>query len=135
MKSIFLFAATLLMFNLSSAQTADYYVKNGNLMVNKGNSTSTFETGSYDPIIDFADGTLNGKNYLIYWTSKGKSYMCTLREDGKWSSKSDFDCQCRKNISKIKFIANNTLMITCSNGNRFKKTIGQSGGGSESQQY
>jgi hypothetical protein len=134
MKKLFLMATMLLTIGFLNAQSADYFVKNSDLMVSKSGSTSTFAEGYSDPITDFAEGILNGKNYLIYWTNKGNAYICTLKEDGKWSSKSDFSCQCRnsnKGISKIKFIDQQTLIITCENGDRYKKTITSGGGGSE----
>lgn len=135
MKQILLMATILLMFEAAKAQSADYFVKGGNIMVTKGNTTSTFVEGYPDPVIDFSEGNLNGKNYLIYWTTKGNAYICTLRTDGSWSSKSDFSCQCRngeKSIGKIKFVDQQTLIITCENGDRYKKTITAGGGGSES---
>lgn len=117
---------------LANAQSADYFVKNGDLMVRRGNSTSTFENGGSNPIVDFAEGELNGKYYLIYWKSNGESKICTLRQDGTWSSQSDFTCQCGKQIDKIKFLDSQTLIITCTDGKRYKKTINLGGGGSES---
>lgn len=132
MKQIVLIAAMLLTFGFANAQSADYFVKNGDLMVRKGNTTSTFERGGYNPIIDFAEGELNGKYYLIYWKSNGESKICTINESGKWSSQSDFRCRCGKEIDKIKFVDNQTLIITCTDGKRYKKTITPGGGGSES---
>ena len=114
------------------AQTADYFISNGNLMLKKGNTTSTFEYGySSNPIVDYAEGQLNGKYYLIYWRLKGETKICTIREDGSWSAQSDFRCGCYNQVSKIKFIDSQTLIITCYNGKRFKKTIDSGGGGSE----
>ena len=55
----------------------------------------------------------------------------TIREDGKWSDQTDFRCGCGKDIEKIKFVDSQTLIITCSNGKRFKKTLGPYGGSSE----
>jgi hypothetical protein len=136
MKQFLLMATMLLMFGAAKAQSADYFVKGGNIMVTKGSSTSTFVEGYSDPVTDFAEGNLNGKNYLIYWTNKGNAYICTLRTDGSYSSKSDFSCQCRNgnmSISKIKFVDQQTLIITCENGDRYKKTITAGGGGSESR--
>jgi hypothetical protein len=133
MKQIILIVTLLLTFGLANAQTADYFVKNGDLMIRKGNTTSTFDRGYSNPIVDFAEGELNGKNYLIYWTSNGESKICTLRQDGTWSSKSDFRCQCGKKIDKIKFMDSQTLIITCTDGARYKKTITAGGGGSESR--
>ena len=122
----------LLTFGFANAQSADYFVKNGDLMVRKGNTTSTFQSGGSNPIIDFAEGELNGKYYLIYWKSNGESKICTINESGKWSSKSDFRCRCGKEIDKIKFVDSQTLIITCTDGKRYKKTITPGGGGSES---
>ena len=122
----------LLTFGFANAQSADYFVKNGDLMVRKGNTTSTFQSGGSNPIIDFAEGELNGEYYLIYWKSNGESKICTINESGKWSSQSDFRCLCGKNIDKIKFVDSQTLIITCTDGKRYKKTITAGGGGSES---
>lgn len=122
----------LLTFGFANAQSADYFVKNGDLMVRKGNTTSTFQSGGSNPIIDFAEGELNGKYYLIYWKSNGESKICTINESGKWSSQSDFRCRCGKEIDKIKFVDSQTLIITCTDGKRYKKTITPGGGGSES---
>lgn len=133
MKQIILIATMLLTFGFANAQTADYFVKNGDLMVRKGNTTSTFQSGGSNPIIDFAEGELNGKYYLIYWKSNGESKICTIKESGKWSSQSDFRCQCGKKINKIKFVDSQTLIITCTDGTRYKKTITAGGGGSESR--
>ena len=132
MKQIILIATMLLTFGFANAQSADYFVKNGDLMVLKGNTTSTFQSGGSNPIIDFAEGELNGKYYLIYWKSNGESKICTINESGKWSSQSDFGCQCGKKIDKIKFVDSQTLIITCTDGKRYKKTITPGGGGSES---
>lgn len=132
MKQIILIATMLLTFGFANAQSADYFVKNGDLMVRKGNTTSTFQSGGSNPIIDFAEGELNGKYYLIYWKSNGESKICTINESGKWSSQSDFRCRCGKNIDKIKFVDSQTLIITCTDGKRYKKTITAGGGGSES---
>lgn len=132
MKQIILIATMLLTFGFANAQSADYFVKNGDLMVRKGNSTSTFQSGGSNPIIDFAEGELNGKYYLIYWKSNGESKICTINDSGKWSSQSDFRCQCGKKIDKIKFVDSQTLIITCTDGKRYKKTITPGGGGSES---
>lgn len=133
MKQIILMATMLLTFGFTNAQSADYFVKNGDLMIRKGNSTSTFQSGGSNPIVDFAEGELNGKYYLIYWKSNGESKICTINESGKWSSQSDFRCQCGKNIDKIKFMDSQTLIITCTDGTRYKKTITAGGGGSESK--
>ena len=133
MKQIILMATMLLTFGFTNAQSADYFVKNGDLMIRKGNSTSTFQSGGSNPIVDFAEGELNGKYYLIYWKSNGESKICTINESGQWSSQSDFRCQCGKNIDKIKFMDSQTLIITCTDGTRYKKTITAGGGGSESK--
>ena len=136
MKKLILIATVLLAYGFVYAQSADYFLKNGDLMLSKNGSTSIFSEGSSDPISDFSEGNLNNGKYLIYWTNKGNAYICTLREDGSWSSKSNFSCECRssnKNISKIKFADQQNLIITCENGDRFKKTISANGGGSESR--
>jgi hypothetical protein len=133
MKEFLVIAIMLLTFGNAKAQTADYFVKNGDLMIRKGTTTSTFEHGGSNMIVDFAEGELNGKNYLIYWKSNGESKICTLRQDGFRSSASDFRCQCGKKIDKIKFMDSQTLIITCTDGNRYKKTITSGGGGSESK--
>lgn len=132
MKQFLFVAIILLAFGSAEAQSADYFVKNGDLMVRKGNSTSTFQSGGSNSIIDFAEGELNGKYYLIYWRSNGESRICTINESGKWSSQSDFRCQCGKKIDKIKIIDSQTLIITCTDGKRYKKIINAGGGGSES---
>lgn len=132
MKQIILIATMLLTFGFANAQSADYFVKNGDLMVRKGNSTSTFQSGGSNHIIEFAEGELNGKYYLIYWKSNGESKICTINDSGKWSSQSDFRFQCGKKIDKIKFVDSQTLIITCTDGKRYKKTITPGGGGSES---
>lgn len=133
MKKVLLMTMFLLSVVVAKAQTADYFISNGNLMLKKGGSTTTFEYGySSNPIIDFAEGELNGKYYLIYWRLKGEVKLCTIREDGKWSDQNDFRCGCGKDIDKIKFIDKQTLIITCNNGKRFKKTMSQYGGSSES---
>jgi hypothetical protein len=132
--AIILMATMLLTFGFANAQSADYFVKNGDLMIQKVNSTSTFQRGGSYPIIDFAEGELNGKNYLIYWKSNGESKICTLREDGSWDKQSSFRCGCgedREEIEKIKFMNSQFLIITCTGGKRYKKTITPSGGGSE----
>lgn len=132
MKQILILAMILLTFGSVKAQTADYFISNGNLMLKKGNTISTFEYGySSNPIVDFAEGQLNGKYYLIYWRLNGEVKLCTIREDGKWSGQTDFRCGCGKDIDKIKFIDKQTLIITCNNGKRYKKTINQNGGSSE----
>ena len=136
MKKLILIESALLTYGFVNAQSADYFVKNGDLFLSKNGSTSTFSEGSSDPISDFSEGKLNNGKFLIYWTNKGNAYICTLREDGSWSSKSNFSCECRSNnngISKIKFVDQQNLIITCENGDRFKKTITPSGGGSESR--
>ena len=56
MKQIILVATMLLTFGFANAQSADYFVKNGDLMVHKGNSTATFQSGGSNPIVDFAEG-------------------------------------------------------------------------------
>ncbi len=133
MKKILLLSVILLSFSNVQGQTADYYISNGNIMLKKGNTTSIFEYGySSNPIIDFAEGKLNGKYYIIYWRLNGESKICTVREDGTWSEQNDFRCECGKQITKIKFIDSETLIITCNNGSRYKKTINSGGGGSES---
>ena len=132
MKKVLLMAMILLSFGSVKAQTADYFISNGNLMLKKGGTTTTFEYGySSNPIVDFAEGELNGKYYVIYWRLKGEVKLCTIREDGKWSDQTDFRCGCGKDIEKIKFVDSQTLIITCSNGKRFKKTLGPYGGSSE----
>jgi hypothetical protein len=131
MKKFILTATILLTLGCVQAQTADYFVKNGDLMVRKGNTTSTFQSGGSNPIIDFAEGELNGKYYLIYWRSSGESKICTITESGKWSSQSDFRCQCGKEIENIKFLDSQTMIITCSDGKRYKKTMTPGGGSSE----
>ena len=103
----------LLTFGFANAQSADYFVKNGDLMVRKGNTTSTFQFGGSNPIIDFAEGELNGKYYLIYWKSNGESKICTINESGKWSSQSDFRCQCGKKIDKIKLSLKLYVILSC----------------------
>ena len=132
MKHLIVLITFLLGFGAANCQNADYFVRNGDLMVKKGNTTSTFKSGSYDRIIDFADGELNGKYYVIYWTSSGKSYICTIGNSGKYSSRSDFSCRCGKNIEKIRFLDSKTLIITCTDGKRYKKTYTSGGGSSES---
>ena len=122
----------LLTFGFANAQSADYFVKDGDLMLRKGNTTSTFQRGGSDPIVDFAEGELNGKYYLIYWKSNGESEINTINESGKWSTQADFRCRCN-NIDKIKFMDSQTLIITCTDGTRYKKTITAGGGGSESK--
>lgn len=131
MKKIIFILTTILTLGSVNAQSADYFIKNGDLMIRKGNSTSTFQRGNSSPIIDFAEGELNGKYYLIYWKSNGESKICTIDETGKWSSQSNFYCRCGKEIDKIKFIDGQTLIVTCTNGKRYKKTINSNGGGSE----
>jgi hypothetical protein len=133
MKKALLITMILLSFGSLKAQTADYFISNGNLMLKKGGTTTTFENGySSNPIVDFAEGELNGKYYLIFWRLKGDVKLCSIREDGKWSDQTDFSCGCGKNVDKIKFVDKQTLIITCSNGKRFKKTMSQYGGSSES---
>jgi hypothetical protein len=132
MKKLLLMVTMMVMFGAARAQAADYFVKNGDLMVKKGGSTSTFQDGGNNPIIDFAEGMINEKYYLIYWKSNGESKICTITENGKWSNQSNFDCRCGKNIDKIKFIDKQTLIITCTDGKRYKKTYSQGGGSSES---
>jgi hypothetical protein len=132
MKKIIFILTTILTLGSVNAQSADYFIKNGDLMIRKGNSISTFQRGNSSPIIDFAEGKLNGKYYLIYWKSNGESKICTIDETGKWSSQSNFYCRCGKEIDKIKFIDSQTLIVTCTNGKRFKKIINSNGGGSES---
>ena len=132
MKKALLMTMFLLSVGVAKAQTADYFISNGNLMLKKGGTTTNFEYGySSNPIVDFAEGELNGKYYLIYWRLNGEAKICTVREDGKWSGQTDFRCECGKEISKIKFIDKQTLIITCNNGKRYKKTITQNGGSSE----
>ena len=132
MKTNLLIVIMLLIFGATNAQSADYFIKNGDLMIRKGNSTSTFQRGNSSQIIDFAEGELNGKYYLIYWKSNGESKICTIDDSGKWSSQSNFYCRCGKEINKIKFVDSQTLIITCSNGKRFKKILTPNGVGSES---
>ena len=131
MKKLLLMATMMFMFVAAKAQTADYFVKNGDLMVKK-NGTSTFQSGGNNPIIDFAEGELNGKYYLIYWKSNGESKICTINDSGKWSSQSNFNCRCGKEIDKIKFMDSQTLIISCTDGKRYKKTFTSGGGSSES---
>lgn len=132
MKKVLLMTMFLLSVVVAKAQTADYFISNGNLMLKKGGTTTTFEYGySSNPIVDFAEGELNGKYYVIYWRAKGDVRICTIREDGKWSDQTDFSCGCYKQVDKIKFIDYQTLIITCTNGKRYKKTIYKNGGGSE----
>jgi hypothetical protein len=132
MKTVILIATMLLSCGFARAQSADYFLKNGDLMVRKGNTTSTFQSSRNVEIIDFAEGELNGQYYLIYWKSNGESKICTINESGKWSNQSDFRCRCGKNISKIKFFDSQTLIITCTDGKRYKKTITSNGGSTES---
>jgi hypothetical protein len=132
MKQIFLQAMIILTFGSAKAQSADYFIKNGDLMIKKDHSTSTFQEGDNNPILDFAEGKLNQRKYLIYWRADGEAKICTLREDGTWSTQVNFNCSCDKQISKIKFLDSQNLIITCTNGDRYKKTIYPNGGGSES---
>ena len=45
MKQLLLMATILLTSGFVNAQSAEYFVKNGDLMVRTGNTTSTFERG------------------------------------------------------------------------------------------
>lgn len=132
MKQYLLIVIMMLTSGIAKSQSADYFIKNGDLMARVGNTTSTFERGWKNPIIDFAEGELNGKYFVIYWQANGDSKICTISETGKWSSKSDFRCRCGKHIDKIKFIDSQTLIITCTDGKRYKRTFTAGGGSTES---
>lgn len=100
-----------------------YFLKNGELMEQRGGSTSSFAKSWGGSIIGFTKGIYEDKMTVIYWTGN-EAFMCVLHPNGGWSSKEALSCECGlygKGVVNVTFVGNNKLIINCDNGKVIKK--------------